>query len=162
MPAVSLSPVFNAWQGFSDSGIPLSGGLLYTYLAGSTTPVATYTTSAGNIANSNPIVLSAGGRPPNEIWLARGTSYKFALQDALANPIATYDNIAAAAASEIFTATQGQTVFNTAGTYASGTLLVSLNGAVQVFGVDYTDAPTAITMATGLNAGDVLYVRFPA
>ena len=52
--AVNLSPVAGAgWQFFDNNGAPLSGGLIYTYLAGTTTPQATYTTSSGNVANDS-------------------------------------------------------------------------------------------------------------
>ena len=55
--AVNLSPIGNGFQFFTVLGEPLSGGFIYTYQAGTTTPLATYTTSAGTIANTNPIVL---------------------------------------------------------------------------------------------------------
>lgn len=94
MPTVFLAPTFGVgWQGFTSGGLPLNGGLLNTYLAGSTTPQATYTTSAGNVQNANPIVLSSDGRPPNEIWLVQGVSYRFDLTDSLSTLIKTYDNI---------------------------------------------------------------------
>jgi hypothetical protein len=81
------------WQFFSNSGIPLTGGLVYTYAAGTTTPQTTYTTSASNVANTNPIVLDAYGRPPQEIWLTPGVTYKFVLKDSSDVLIGTYDNI---------------------------------------------------------------------
>ena len=93
MPAVLLSPVFQ-WQNFGIDGLPLNAGQLFTYQAGTSTPQATYTTNAGNVANSNPIVLGADGRPPFEIWLVQGQAYKFVLQTALGiqiNPV--FDNI---------------------------------------------------------------------
>lgn len=93
MAAVNFSPIFNGWQGFTPSGLPLTGGFVQTYLAGSSTPAATYTTNAGNIANSTPIQLGADGRPPAEIWLTAGIAYKFVLTDSLSNSIATYDNV---------------------------------------------------------------------
>jgi hypothetical protein len=93
MPTVNLSPIFNGWQGFSLNGIPLAGGLINTYQAGTVTPLATYTTNVGNVANANPIQLDAAGHPPFEIWLIQGQSYKFVLTDSLGlNPF-TYDNI---------------------------------------------------------------------
>ena len=92
MPTVSLSPLFNGVQNFSAGGIPLSGGLLYTYLAGTTTPSPTYTDSTGATPNANPIVLDASGRPSSEIWIL-SSAYKFVLMDSLSNVIATYDNI---------------------------------------------------------------------
>jgi len=93
MPAVNFSPVFNGWQGFTPTGLPMNGGYLYTYQAGTSTPLSSYTTSAGNITNSNPIQLGSDGRPPSEIWLVTTNSYKFVLTDSLLNIIGTYDNI---------------------------------------------------------------------
>ena len=93
-PIVTFSPFAGAGAQFFDSnGIPLAGGLLYSYAAGTTTPQATYTTPVGNIANSNPIVLDAAGRTPQEIWLLNGYSYKFILQSSTATQIGSYDNI---------------------------------------------------------------------
>ena len=93
--SVSLSPIGGAAaQFFTNTGVPLAGGKLYTYGAGGSTPVATYTTIAGNIQHSNPIVLDSTGRvPTGEIWLTDGQAYKFVLQDSANNLIGTYDNI---------------------------------------------------------------------
>jgi hypothetical protein len=80
-------------QFFTNDGVPLAGGLIYTYEAGTTTPSATYTSSAGNTAHTNPIVLNSAGRVPGgEIWLASG-SYKFILATSTNVTIATYDNV---------------------------------------------------------------------
>lgn len=92
--AVNLSPLAGAgWQFSDNSGVILSGGLLYTYTAGTTTPQATYTSSGGGTANSNPIVLDAYGRTANEVWLTQGIAYKFVLKTSAAVTIGTYDNI---------------------------------------------------------------------
>lgn len=94
--AVNLSPVAGAAQQFfTDSGVPLAGGFLYTYAAGTTTPATTYTSSSGNTAWSNPIVLNSAGRisGSGEIWLTDNASYKFVLKDSSGVLIATYDNI---------------------------------------------------------------------
>jgi microcystin-dependent protein len=91
--AVNLSPIGNAQQFFDNNGIPLSGGLLYTYQAGSSTPLQTFTDSSGSIANSNPMVLDAAGRLPSEVWLTYGFNYKFVLQTAVGVTLGTYDNI---------------------------------------------------------------------
>lgn len=88
-------------QFFDDNGNPLSGGKIYTYAAGTTTPLATYTTSAGNIARANPIVLDAAGRVDGggEIWVTSTSVYKFVLEDSTSNLIGTYDNVPGALAS---------------------------------------------------------------
>ena len=93
MASVLLSPYGIGQQFFDDNGVPLAGGLIYTYQAGSSTPLATYTTNGGTIANSNPIVLDASGRVPQEIWLFTGFSYKFVLKNADDVLIQTLDNI---------------------------------------------------------------------
>lgn len=91
--SVNLSPIGNGFQFFNTLGEPLSGGFIYTYQAGTTTPLATYTTSTGTIANTNPITLGTDGRPPQEIWLSSGSNYKFVLTDSASSVIATYDNL---------------------------------------------------------------------
>ena len=93
--AVKLSPAFGvAGQLFDNNGNPLVGGKVYTYLAGTTTPAATYTTSLGSIAHTNPIVLDGAGRVPSgEIWLTDGITYKFVVEDANNVLIGTYDNL---------------------------------------------------------------------
>jgi hypothetical protein len=91
--AVNLSPIGNGQQFFDNTGLPLNGGLIYTYQAGSTTPLATYTDVNGTIANSNPIVLDSSGRPPSQIWLTYGFNYKFVVQTSAAVTLGTYDNI---------------------------------------------------------------------
>jgi len=93
MATVTLAPILNGWQGFTANGLPNNGGFIYTYQAGSSTPLATYTTSAGYAPNANPIQLGTDGRPPQEIWLLVGNAYKFVVTDSLLNVIATYDNI---------------------------------------------------------------------
>ena len=91
--AVNLSPIGNGFQFFTTTGIPLAGGKIYTYQAGSSTPLATYTDNTGSVANANPIVLGTDGRPSTEIWLTYGYNYKFILKDANDVPIQTYDNL---------------------------------------------------------------------
>ena len=92
---VFLSPVGGAGaQFFDNNGNPLSGGKLYTYSAGTTAPLACYTSVSGDTAHSNPIVLNSAGRvSTGEIWIEYGYSYKFALYTSNDVLIATYDNI---------------------------------------------------------------------
>ena len=93
MTTVYLCPTFGCgFQAFTQGGVPLTGGLIYTYAAGTTTPLETYTTSAGTVQNDNPVVLDAGGRPPSEIWLT-GVAYALTVTDSLGNVIRTFDNI---------------------------------------------------------------------
>lgn len=80
-------------QFFTNNGTPLTGGLIYTYAAGTTTPAVTYTNGTTGTANTNPIVLDSAGRTPNEIWVSSGVLYKFVLKDSDGVQIGVYDNI---------------------------------------------------------------------
>lgn len=80
-------------QFFTDDGEILSGGKIYTYAAGTTTPALTYTSSAGDSQNPNPIVLDSAGRTPEDVWLVEGTTYKFVLTDSNDVQIGEYDDI---------------------------------------------------------------------
>src|SRR3974390_359560 len=94
--AVFLTPTFGAgYQGFTNPGIVNSGGKLYTYTAGTTTPVATYNSSTGSVPNANPIILDSTGRIPTsaEMWQTGGTTIKVLIQDSSGNTLGTYDNL---------------------------------------------------------------------
>ena len=91
--AVNLSPIGNGFQFFNNDGLPLNAGKIYTYQAGSTTPLSTFTDSSGLIANTNPIILGTDGRPPSTIWLTEGFFYKFVLKTSADVTIQTYDNL---------------------------------------------------------------------
>lgn len=168
--AVNLSPVGGvAAQFFTSTGAVLTGGKLYTYAAGTTTPAVTYTSSNGATPWTNPVVLDAAGRVPGsgEIWLTDGIIYKFVLKDSNDVLIATYDNITGINSNsvaytnqqEIVTATAGQTVFNLGISYqpATNSLSVFVDGVNQYGpGAQYsyveTDSNT-VTFNSGLHVG---------
>jgi len=168
--AVNLSPVGGvAAQFFTNTGAVLTGGKLYTYAAGTTTPAATYTSSNGLTAWTNPVVLDAAGRVPSggEIWLTDGIIYKFVLKDSNDVLIATYDNITGINSNsvaytnqqEIITATAGQTVFNLSIEYqpATNSLSVFVDGVNQygpgaLYSYVETDSNT-VTFNSGLHVG---------
>jgi hypothetical protein len=169
--AVNLSPVGGvAAQFFDNSGQVLTGGKIYTYLAGTTTPAVTYTTNSGLIAQPNPIILNAAGRVPDsgEIWVTDITTYKFVLKDQNDVLIATYDNLVGinsnfinySGQEEIQIATQSQTIFTLATlSYkpATNNLLVFVNGSKQVLGTNFSEtSSTVVTFVDGLNVGDVV------
>jgi hypothetical protein len=77
---------------FLDSnGAPLAGGKIYTYIAGTTTPQATYTNAGAGTPNANPVVLDSAGYA--DIWITG--AYKIVVQDSAGNTISTTDNITA-------------------------------------------------------------------
>ena len=73
----SLSPTPKL-QFFGTDGLPLVGGKLYTYSAGTTTPLATYVDHTGTTTNTNPVILDSNGQA--NVWLPETTSYKYILK----------------------------------------------------------------------------------
>ena len=92
-------------QHFVDNnGNALTGGKLFTYQAGTTTPATTYTSSTGGTPNTNPVILNTRGEA--NVWIPAGTAFKFVLSPSTdtnppTNPIWTVDNITTANASII-------------------------------------------------------------
>jgi hypothetical protein len=131
-----LAPAFNQ-QYFDDNGDPLSGGKLYTYVAGTVTPLASYTAQDGITQNTNPIILDAGGRC--NLYLSTGTYYKIVTTDADDVVIETRDDIMIPAASGT---AQGNSIHNQAG---GGTIaLVPTDDNIQV--ITGTGATTVESM----------------
>lgn len=94
MSGYTLAPV--PGQVFLDNtGHIMPGGKLFTYLAGTSTPNPTYTSQAGNVANTNPIVFDGFGRPPQDIFLPVGVTQKWVLTDADGVTLRTYPTVAA-------------------------------------------------------------------
>jgi len=151
--AVFLSPVGGvAAQFFTNSGVPLSGGKLYTYAAGTTTPKTSYTSSSGSTAHTNPIILDSAGRVPGgEIWIS-APPYKFVLNTSTDVLIATYDNVigigAASYQVDNFTGTGSQTTFTlSAASLGENFTFVYINGVYQNKNT-YTVSGTTLTFST--------------
>jgi hypothetical protein len=153
-------------QFLDSNGVPLSGGKVYTYAAGTTTPAVTYTDYTGNTANSNPIILDSRGEC--SIWL--GTSlYKIRLDNASNVSIWTVDNIGGAATLANLAASGGSSLigFLQAGTGAqTRTVQSKLRDFVSVkdFGAtgngstdDTSAIKTAILAVKNAGGGDVIF-----
>jgi len=84
-------------QFFDANGSPLVGGKVYTYAAGTTTPLDTYTDASGITPNTNPVILDSRGEC--NLWFSTATSYKVILESATnvlqwsVDNIATYGSI---------------------------------------------------------------------
>lgn len=100
------------------TGAAGTGYQLYTYAAGTTTPLATYTDETGLTPNTNPVVLNASGFA--SVWIGNN-SYKFVLYDANSNLIWSQDNIQSiasqivAVSSQILSVNMAYAQFQTAG-----------------------------------------------
>ena len=163
--AVFLSPIGGAgWQFFNNDGTVLAGGKLYTYIAGTSTPKTTYTTSAGNIAHANPIILDSSGRVPGgEIWLTSGT-YKFSIFTSANVLIGTFDNISGIGAAEFqvqnFTGTGSQIIFTlSSASLGENYTFVYINGVYQNKNT-YTISGTTLTFSEAPPFTSVIEVMF--
>lgn len=90
-----LSPT-PKFQAFDNNGRPLVGGKLFTYIAGTTTKLATYVDSAGITPNANPVILDYRGEC--NLWVPPNVRYKYVLApstdtDPPTHPIWTVDNL---------------------------------------------------------------------
>lgn len=145
------------FTGFDANGDPVPGGLLYTYIAGTSTPVATYTDVGLAVPHTNPIVLNSAGRPASGgselgVYLTPGTSYKFVLQTADGVPVWAQDQVAA-----VPTASQTVDVVGTAGEALGVNAAVYLSSGVRgktagqwfLTDADFPDA-SAVATLTGV------------
>jgi hypothetical protein len=105
-------------QYFTANGIPLVGGKVYTYSAGTTTPLATYTDSGGLTPNANPVILDSRG----EASIFFGTAnYKIVLQDSTGATIWTQDNLPGNAAASVLASLAASSGSSLVGFIQSGT-----------------------------------------
>jgi len=95
MPTTNIAP-YEKQRFFDAAGLPLAGGKLFTYAAGTTTKQNSYTDSTGATPNTNPIILDAAGYC--NLWLDQSLAYKVTLSpstdtDPPTNPIWTVDQL---------------------------------------------------------------------
>jgi hypothetical protein len=122
-------------QYLTNGGLPLAGGKIYSYQAGTSTPLATYTDRSGSVANANPVVLDAAGRA--DIWLSVNVAYKLVLEDSAGNVLDSIDDYYAGADPAQLTA--AGIVPSTGGTYTG---LVSFTGGATFDGTPTQDLAT--------------------
>lgn len=114
-----LAPQFRQ-QYFTTGGAVLAGGKIFSYIAGTVTPQATYTDQSGGTPNANPVVLDSGGQAP--IWLDPSLAYKFVIQDSSGATIETVDNVSAAGLS-------GAPTWNANSSYPQGAIVADSSGS---------------------------------
>ncbi len=132
-----LSP-FPPSQILDDDTDTLSGGFVYTYEAGTSTPKESYTASAGDVAHSNPIVIPADGRV--QLWLGEG-AYKIRIEDSSNNLIDERDNIV------------GDSSLSFLGNYSELNANTTINTAYQNNFINVTAAATLALLASA-DAGE--------
>lgn len=142
-------------QQFIDAnGDPLASGKVYTYVSGTTTPLATYTTAAGNTANANPIILDSSGRAA--IWLTSGDVYTFLVKTSADVLVYTEDGISASVGSAGLAASGGASLvgFIQSGSGAVATTMQEKDRRrVDVF--DFMTDTQKAAVRTGTSTTDV-------
>ena len=88
---MAISPWTCFEQLTTDAMVPLNGGSVTVYLAGTTTPVSLFTADDLTGAAANPIVLDSAGRSAMRYMAA--AKYKTLIKDSAGNTIKTHDNI---------------------------------------------------------------------
>lgn len=78
---------------FTAAGLPLAGGKIWSYAAGTTTPLPTFTDRSETTQNANPLILDANGE--GQMWLS-SSAYKFVLMDSSDVVQWTVDNVRSA------------------------------------------------------------------
>jgi microcystin-dependent protein len=171
MPSVNLSPIGNS-QVVDSAGDPATGWKWNTYLAGTSTPQATYTTADGDVAQSNPVVINSLGLPTTGIiFLVENIAYKLVLTDADDVVQKTYDDItgvaivSAASFTEWISYTASPTYisatsFSVAGDQRSifnvGRRLKTTNTAGTIYSTISAVAYTSLTTITVVNDSGTL------
>ena len=171
MPSVNLSPVGNS-QVVDSAGDPATGWKWNTYLAGTSTPQATYTTADGDVAQSNPVVINSLGLPTTGlIFLVENIAYKLVLTNAADVVQKTYDDItgvaivSAASFNEWISYTAAPTYisatsFSVAGDQRSifnvGRRLKTTNTGGTIYSTIKTSAFTSLTTITVINDSGTL------
>jgi hypothetical protein len=148
--AGTLTPT--PYQTVLDSdGVAVSGAKVYTYEAGTTTNATTYTTSALNVANANPIVADSAGR--YVAYLAAGQNLRFIIKTSADVTIDDQDNIQSVPGSSVNLDIEG-----TVGEAVTAGQVVYLSSAAEstplTAGKWYlTDSDAAATSTTPQNIG---------
>lgn len=78
------------FKGFDDNNAPLVGGKLYSYIAGTNTPLPLYVNKTGSPA-SNPVILNARGEA--QVYMGDSFAYKLVLKDSNDVTVWTEDNV---------------------------------------------------------------------
>jgi len=139
-------------QIYGSDGNPLVGGKIYTYAAGTTTPLATFTDAGAGTANTNPIILNSLGQA--NIWLS-SSSYKFSVFTSADVLLYTVDNINAPldAASLTTTLASPPPIGSTAPNTGAFTTLNATTGTITT--LNSTTGNITTVNATTVNAATI-------
>lgn len=146
--ALTLTPT--PYQTVLDSdGNPLSGAKANFYLAGTTTRADTFTSSAGDVANANPVVADSAGR--YVAYLSAGLSYRVIITTSGDVTVDDQDNVLAVPGSSVnldITGTAGEALS------AGQVCYISAGDGSKTAGLWYlADADNAYSSTTAVEIG---------
>ena len=146
------------------SNAPLTGGKVYFYAAGTSTPQNTYTDATLTVANANPVILDSNGEA--EIWPNTGLSYKIVLQDSTGVTQWTLDNLSIAATANEWLLFGGTPTFINATSFSvtgdqtaifvKGRRLKTVNTGGTIYSTVTLSAFAAVTTVTVTNDSGTL------
>lgn len=162
LPALAQTPLqplyFPVFRALDSNGKPLNGGKLFSYAAGTTTPLATFTDATSGTPNTNPVVLDSTGTA--KIFLSNST-YKFVLQNQFGVQQWTIDNISGVAAASIVVNPSGnQTIIQPGNTSLSVNAINKSFYASLYPGADVGAQINAADTAAGAGNADI-WVTLP-
>jgi len=136
------------------TGAPLAGGLLTTYLTGTTTKTPTYQDQAMTIANTNPIVLDGNGTCV--VWLNSALTYKIVLTDQNGVSQWTQSNIVGGGVDASFELSLASLTAALATAQASATAAAASRTAIdnRIYPGTYAVAPTTRPDGTAIQDGN--------
>lgn len=165
MSNTQLAPntIYKSWR---NDGTPNVGGKLWTYAAGTSTPLATYVDWYGVVQNTNPVTFDARGEA--SVWLDPALSYKFVEYDSNGTLIRVKDNVSWIPSpafnnsiADIFTGDGVTVAFTCSQNPASVTAIdLSVDGATLLPTTDYTLLNSVITFANAPLAGQKILARY--
>ena len=134
--------LYPKFQAIDSSGNPLSGGKVYTYAAGTSTPKTTYSDRSLTTPNANPVILDSDGEA--NIYL--DGAYKIVLKDSSDVTLWTEDDVSGYGASGLLNdSAEGVTVDS------GGSVTVKLGDAAGVQKLSITDVNDAEVSAIDSN-----------
>jgi hypothetical protein len=147
------------------NGNPVSGAKIHTYVAGSSTNLATYTDAALTVANANPVVCDSAGRA---VIFLQNLPYKIVVADSADVTLYSQDNVNGSAPA-VRTACNGRITGTTASpvtdTAGSATIYFTpyLGNSVSLYtsgGAWVTSTFSEVSLALGADASATNYDLF--
>lgn len=150
MAASQIEVLLNGMR--DSSGNPLAAGKVYSYIAGTTTPLTVYTDNAQTLPDSNPIILDSNGRAQ---VFAEG-NYKLVVKDSNDNTLYTMDNL-------LFGTDDNGTVYAGTSTGSSNAYVLTMSPAVVAYNTgdsyrfiaNFTNSSTATLKIDALTAKNI-------